>query len=306
MEKSNKNNTVIVMSATAGYSYTGFVSEGYRVFVAYKKVSTVLRVLRELCFRVPFMPKKIWYDQEILRINPKYIIIRDAIITRNYLEWLKEHFPKVQMNFLYENMIGKARHLIPEKIPDGIRIWTYDSYDSEKYNIRLKRTSCYFPYYVKEKKRVKYDILFVGRDKGRGKMLLDLKEYLEEKGLKTKFVITSNGKFAKKKKYYQSEVPYEQIATWVSESRSVLNVVMENQHGITVRDMECLFNKVKLITTNKNIKQAEFYNDNNIYILDDNNWDGLLGFIKSEYDDTKETDLNKCSAEMMIEEITKD
>lgn len=306
MEKADKENTVIIIAAMNEYFYNGIASEGYKVFLAYKKVSIALRVLREFCFCIPFMPKKIWYDQKILDINPQYIIVRDVIITKDYLEWLREHFPTAQINFSYGNMVGKARHIYPQEIPETIRAWTYDSYDSEKYNIRLKKTSYYFKCFVKEKREIKYDILFVGREKGRGEILLKLKEYLERNGLKTKFVITSDGRFAHKKKYYQSEVSYEQIATWISESRSVLNVAMENQHGITVRDMECLFNKVKLITTNKNIRQAELYNEKNMYILDDSNWSGLLVFLKSEYDDSEKVDLKKYSLEEAIKEFTED
>lgn len=306
MTKAGKENTVIIMAAMNGYFYNGFVSEGYKVFLAYKKVSIALRILREFCFRISFMPKKIWYDQKILDINPQYIIVRDAIITKAYLEWLRRHFPAAQINFSYENMVGKARHIHPRQIPETIRTWTYDSYDSEKYNIRLRKTSFYFPCFVQEKRETKYDMIFVGKDKGRGKMLLKLKEYLDGNGLRTKFLITSDGKFAHKKKYYQSEVSYDQIATWISESRSVLNVAMENQHGITVRDMECLFNKVKLVTTNQHIREAEFYNEKNMYILDDGNWSGLLVFLKTEYDDSKKVDLKKYSLEEAIKEFTED
>lgn len=302
--KANVDNTAIIMASSGGYSYDGFVSEGYKVYCAYKRIAISLRFLRELWFRIPLLPKELWFDSEILNMNPQYIIIRDAIITRDYLKWLQKRFPDAQINFLYENMVDKARHVYPDKIPKGIRIWTYDGYDSKKYGIDLKKTSCYFPVYVDEKGKKKYDLLFVGRDKGRGEMLLNLKKYLEDHGFTTKFVITADGRFSRKKKYYHKEVPYQQIARWISESRSILNVAMENQEGITVRDLECLFNKVKLITTNKYIIKAEFYNEKNVYILNENNWAGLLEFLKSEYDDTRKIDLDQYSAEKMIAEIT--
>lgn len=304
MEEVNKNNTIIIMATTSGFSYEGFVSEGYQVLPAYKKICTALRILREFCFRLPFLPKEIWYDRKVLTINPKYIIVRDAIITKDYLEWLQEHFHTAQINFWYENMVGRARHLYPHEIPNGIRVWTYEPYDSEKYHIRLKKTFSYPSCFVKEKKVAVYDVLFVGRDKGRGDMLMKLEAYLKEYGLRTKFVITSNGRFSPKKKYYQSEVSYRQITDWISESRSILNVALENQRGVTVRDMESLFHKVKLITTNKNISKVEFYKEKNVYILNDNNWNGLLEFLQYEYDDSQNIELKKYTLEEMIKETT--
>lgn len=304
MEKANKKNTVIVMAAEGGFSYDGFISEGYKVFPAYKKIGTVLRILRELCFRIPFLPKKIWYNREILTIAPQYILVRDAIITKDYLKWLQENFHTAQINFCYENMVGRARHIHPHEIPHGIRVWTYEPYDSKKYNIKLKKIASYPSGFVREKKEVLYDVLFVGRDKGRGDMLLKLEAYLNANGLRTKFVITSNGRFSHKKKYYQSEVSYKQITDWISESRSILNVALGNQQGVTVRDMESLFHRVKLITTNKNIRQADFYNEKNIYILNDSNWNGLLEFLHSEYDDSKKIDLKKYTFQEMIKEVT--
>lgn len=302
--KADKNNTAIIMAATGGYSFEGFLSEGYKVFSSYRGSNNlILRILREICFRVFFFPKSIWYNKDILDFKPQYIIIRDSIITKNYLLWLIKMLPNTQINFLYENMVGKANHLFPSQIPDKVRVWTYDEYDSSKYGIRLKKTSSYFPQYVKKSDHKIYDVLFVGKDKGRGEMLLQLEDYLKSKGLKTKFLITPDGRFSRKKKYYSKEVSYDQISKWVSESKSVINITMKNQKGMTVRDLECIFNKVKLITNNNNIINFDFYSPENVFILNDENWDELPQFILEKYDDTS-INLDDYSTKRMVEEIT--
>lgn len=304
MESSNTNNTIIIMESRKGFDHDGYESEGYKVYSAYKKTCIVTRLLREIWFRIPILPQTVWYDFSILSEQPQYIIVRDPLITREYLLWIMKKFPSAQINFLYQNMIGKARHLYPDKIPKDIRIWTYDGYDSEKYGINLKKISCYFPIYVKEAKEKKYDLLFVGRDKGRGKMLLNLKRYLETNGISTRFLITKDGKFSKKEKYHENNISYNGITELISESRAILNIVMENQHGITIRDLEAIFHKVKLITTNPHIIDADFYNADNVFILNNNNWDELVKFIRKPYVEDSSINLQKYTAKKMFSEIT--
>ena len=304
MEKANRDNTVIIMAATGGFSYDGFCSEGYQVFSAYRPVSIAGRILREICFSTPFLPKTTWYNKAILQVEPLYIIVRDAIITKAYLKWLQRQFPNAQINFMYENMVGNARHLYPNQIPNGIRVWTYDSYDSNKYGLRLKKTSAYFPHFVKTPQKKQYDLLFIGRDKGRGENLLALERKLNACEVRTKFVITADGKYAKKKPYYEKKVPYETITEWLAQSRAVLNVTMENQRGITLRDLESLFNRIKLVTTNDAIVQADFYNKNNVFVLREDNWDKLPDFLNGQYDESVKIDDDLHSVDAMIQEMT--
>ena len=299
-----KENTAIVMAEESGYSHNGYVKAGYKVFCAYNHVGIILRCVRELCFKICFLPKTVWYDKHIIDANPEFIIIKDAIITRAYLLWLQKRFPQAQINFMYENMIGKAKHIRPSDIPSNIRIWTYDKYDSEKYGIRLKHTMQYFSEYVLEKGEIEYDVLFVGRDKGRGDWLHRFDGFLQEKGFRTKFIITKDRRYSKNKTYYQKEVPYETIAKWIAHTRCIINVGMENQQGITVRDLECLFNRIKMITTNEHIKDVYFYKPNNIFVLNSDNWEAVPAFLESAYDDSVIINDSIHSVSTMIEEMT--
>lgn len=299
------DNTAVIMAAESGYAYDGYKAANYNVFCSYKYVGLFLRCIREVYFKLTFLPQTIWYDKKIVSFNPKYIIIRDAIITKKYLEWLQCVFPNSQINFMYENMVGKARHIMPEQMPKGIRVWTYDAGDSEKYKINLYRTEPYFSSYVMPKGNVKYDVLFVGRDKGRGDWLIELEKYLNEKGYKTKFIITKDTKLSKKKPYYKKEVPYSQIADWVSHAKCIINVAMPGQKGLSVRDYESVFNRVKLITTNESIKDAYFYNPRNIFILTKDNWGDIPDFLNKPYDDSVTIDMNLHSVDAMIREVTR-
>jgi hypothetical protein len=53
-----------------------------------------------------------------------------------------------------------------------------------------------------------------------------------------------------------------------SASRSVLDIEHPKQSGLTMRTFETLGNQKKLITTNVNILDYDFYNPNNIFVID--------------------------------------
>ena len=60
-----------------------------------------------------------------------------------------------------------------------------------------------------------------------------------------------------------------EIRDMVLQSRAVLDLAHEQQQGLTMRTMETLGIKRKLITNNCHLKEYEFYHENNDYI-----WDG--------------------------------
>lgn len=275
----DSNNLVFIMAGNE-YIAEKYRSEGFRVYKPYRGNSLMARILREICFFLPVLSDRIWFDKRIVFDGSlKYIVIRDALITKNYLLWVKKKFPDAQINFSYSNMVGKATHVHPEEIPDGIRIWTFDEYDSQKYGIRHLKSRSYNDARIKPRKENKYDILYVGRDKGRGEYLLSLKAKFESMGLTVKFIIVADGRFAKRKKYYDKLISYDEITELLAESRAVLNVTMPNQKGITLRDIEALFNDIKLITTNQYIVENEIFDENNVFVLQENNFDDICTFL---------------------------
>lgn len=300
----NKDNTILIMAST-GFLYEGCVAEGFKAFHPYIGTGYVARVLREICFRCVFLPKKLWYNKSILKEHPKYIVVWDPLITADFLVWLMKSFPSAQINHKYTNMIGRAKHLTPDKIPNGIRIWTYDGYDSKKYGINLYHCYIYFKTFIKPKQIPKYDVFFIGKDKGRGEYLLDLEKHMQSLGLVTKFIITADGKLSKKKDYYQKEIPYYQVVDYVTKSRAILNIVMENQKGVTLRDAESIFLNTKLITTNKHIVDVDFYNPNNVFILDEKNIGELPEFLSTDPAPVNSNLLRKHSIDGMLDDITR-
>lgn len=299
----SKKNTIFIMAST-GYARKSIEEKGLRVFSPYYGDGLPLRILREICFRLPVLPKTIWYNKKLPKAGIEYVNIFDVNITVHYLKWIKRKFSKAQCNYLYNNMVGKANNLFPDNIPNGIRIWTYDDYDSRKYKIRLSKNYWIREMTYKSKQTPEYDVFFVGSDKGRGEKLLALEKNLQEMGLKTKFIITKDGKLSKKKPYYQRPISYEKVIDYDTRSRAILNMVMENQEGVTLRDMEAAAIGIKLLTTNKNIVNKDLYNRNNVFILGIQNIEEIPEFLDREYMDVLHKIKINHTFEAMLDEIT--
>ncbi|MBN1777965.1 MAG: hypothetical protein JW811_07570 [Clostridiales bacterium] len=268
--------------AGEGLIYQGCKLTGFDIFHPYKDRNLFMRVLREV-WQILSVPRvDIFYEKNVLRHQFEHIIIFDVLITRRYLTWIKNKFPQSKIHFIYNNMVGFARHLKPDQLPPWIEVWTFDDYDSRVYGIR-KYHSYYFPSLCMEPQEKQIDVFFVGKDKGRAEYLLNLEQRLKDMGLKTKFIITPDGRFTKHKPFYSDYVPYWVICEYLSKTKAVLNVSMDNQEGMTVRDLEAIFNHIKLITTNKSIRSHPVFSNDIVFILDKDKMESLPEFLNSTY-----------------------
>lgn len=301
--KADKNNTLLI-TAGRGYYYYGVKGEGYQIVNSYKPERNLFdRIIREICFRLPFLPKIMWYNQELKRYHPEYVIVSDTIITKHFLKWISKLYPNAQLNFVYGNMVGCAAHLLPRQVPSCYKVWTYDGFDSMKYQVSLYNISPYYKCYIRPPKEKIFDVLYVGSDKGRGDRLIAFEKKLNELGLNTKFIIVKDSRISKEKSYYQKPISYTELVELISISKSVLNIALENQQGITVRDLESLFQDVKLITTNDRIKDTDIYTPNNVFILDDHNYKEIPKFLGLPLDNMDSVKPNH-TFDKYVDEIT--
>ncbi len=296
-----ENKPVIIMAPNK-YIQNGYKFYGFKVFTPYRGSSFFWRAARELWFRM-HLPEKIWYSKRPLKIGAGKIMVRDPKITEKYLIWLKSKLPDANIIFTYQNMVGKADHITPQRIPQGISVWTYDGRDARKYGINWKPAG-YFEMYCKEEAVEKdYDVVFVGKDKGRAEFLLDLEQQLQKLGLKTKFIIVKDSFFSKNKPFYSKPIPYEELVSLTMRSRAILNVIMENQEGATMRDYESIFFKVKLLTTNTHCHKFEFYHPNNTFVLGEQPIEELIEFLEKPFVPMSQDILDRCSEGKVLQKI---
>ena len=73
---------------------------------------------------------------------------------------------------------------------------------------------------------------------------------------------------AKKNEFQYDKMTRNEIVEIINESFCILDALQEGQTGLTMRAIECLGAKKKLITTNADIKNYDFYDERNVLVFD--------------------------------------
>ena len=130
--------------------------------------------------------------------------------------------------------------------------------------------------------KIVYDTFFIGYDKGRMSYLNQTKKQYEDLGLHSLFYIVDNVK-ALFNSRFKKRINYYRVIDLANSSRSITEIVMSGQEGLTLRAMESIFLKKKLITNNPVIRNKNIYNPNNIFILGEDNIKDLPSFLQEPY-----------------------
>ena len=89
---------------------------------------------------------------------------------------------------------------------------------------------------------------------------------------------------AKWSEFKHEKVASKELMEIFSDSKCILDAPQAGQVGLTIRTIECLGAKRKLVTTNSDIKNYDFYNENNILIYSEP-IDLDSPFFKNEYEE---------------------
>jgi len=75
----------------------------------------------------------------------------------------------------------------------------------------------------------------------------------------------------------------QEIANVFLQSKVVIDIEHPKQNGLTMRTIEMLGLQQKIITTNKSVRDYDFYHPNNVLIVERNNIHVPNGFMQSDY-----------------------
>ena len=156
-----------------------------------------------------------------------------------------------------------------------MHISTFEKNDAITYNLDYKHQ---FSRHIDINEKVVYDYYYIGHDKGRTSIAHNIIKELNNLGLKGLCIIPKDK---------NELISYKENIQNVMKCNILIEVLQEGQQDITLRAIEALFYKKKLITTCKAIQSYDFYSPNNILIWGEENH-RLESFIQSEYDLTNQ------------------
>lgn len=258
---------------------------GIEVAQFYKnKFSFTMRVIRRIvikfnlpwiyCLLAPWKKDISNYDVIIINVTSELVPSIVKLIRRK----------KANMRIIawYCNPVDKCVD-VDRFFGTDCEIWSFDEEDCVKYGLRYN-TQYYFNTISLENKRDKFDVFFVGGDKGRIKDLVNIQKQLSDMEITNYFHITRNGKMNEHyKEVYKEHIPYTKVLNYISESKAILDYVSENQSGLTLRPLEALFFKKKLITNDITIVDRDFYRKDNIFVIGKDDIKNLPQFLSTPY-----------------------
>ncbi|MCZ2085337.1 MAG: hypothetical protein LC112_13805 [Flavobacteriales bacterium] len=247
------------------------------------------------------------------RINSYYQKIRKETKTRNYdffllikgetipyffLEKFKKYHASAKMIYYSYDAV--------EEYPKSLKLYSYfdksftfEPKDAHRYNLHFRPLFFINDYAnLIENVPLKFDLVFIG-SAHTDRYLIGEKvtDSCNKKNLKTYFYYYAPGKiaFLLKKIFDQNlkefdinklsfkKLKHSDIAEIYAQSRSVLDINKPFQDGLTMRTFETLASGKKLLTTNTDIKNYSFFNEDNIFVLDRQQLDVDAGFFKSDF-----------------------
>lgn len=280
------------------------VDSGFMALPPYRgKNSVILRIFREIHFRLNLPFKHIWF-YPVKRYDVFFIF--ECLIIPEYIEWLHNKYPDSRYVMFYINRCTAASN--PEKFRfDYLHLWTGDVNDSKKYGINLcPNAGSYVKKWVVKKVPPVYDIFFVGKDKGRQRLgeLLKLEQEFREIGLKPYFHIVAERRYDRyRNSQYKDFMPYSECLKFLGMSRAILYLGFGSQECITIRVQESLVHKIKLVTDCSWIKKYDFYHPQNIFILGEDKFEDLPAFLNSPYREVGASILKHIYFEDLAKEI---
>lgn len=85
--------------------------------------------------------------------------------------------------------------------------------------------------------------------------------------------------------------------SWVKSSKALLDLKLKEHNGLSFRFFEALKYEKKLITDNPDVKNYDFYRQENIFIIGEDSEENLNNFIENPYQEIPAEIKNKYSFE---------
>lgn len=246
--------------------------------------------------------KQKYVDEMLYKITQNLydfvFVIRGGILSPLIMDELKLKLPNAK--FIMYQWDSNKQSQYENIIQYFDIVKTFDKKDAYNFNIE------YLPlYYSKDYENLKqhkseklYDISFFGAyHSDRLNIIRFIENFCRLNNLEFKYhlYITKMGLFRlfclgiikiSDMKYLKTyTVGIKEILDVYRHSFSVLDIELNIQDGLTMRTFEALGSGLKLITTNKNIINEPFYNEENIIILYRNDLNLNLDFFKNSFCD---------------------
>lgn len=229
-----------------------------------------------------------YYEEITSKIKDKkydYVFICQAEATPiSFLKDVRRLNPNARMALmLWDSVANKVNTL--EKLDFFDEVFSFDKKDCEQLGLTFRPLFFDKEYELiaKEKPSLLYDLFFVGTvHSDRFLILNEVRKQFEKNNLRVFYFLYIPSKIMYyQRKWFTNELkgskitdfsfvgmPSQQLTEKLKQSKAVVDIQHPKQTGLTMRTIEMLGANKKIITTNTDIQNYDFYHPNNICIVD--------------------------------------
>lgn len=259
---------------------------------------------------------------ECSKIEYDYIfLVSPEAINADTLQKIKDSQKKAKVYiYMWDSIKNKKQAL--SLLPLSDRFFTFDSTDMSS-NDKIKFLPLFYINNYEEVEHIDkplYDIVFIGTvHSDRYRLVKKIEQIAIENGLSTYLYFYSPSRllfwikkftdknffFIKAKDISFNSLSQVDILSIIKKTKSIVDIEHPSQNGLTMRTIEMLGAKRKIITTNKNIKSYDFYNTNNILVVDRDDIQIDSNFFQKNYEKIDSSIYVKYSINNWIKQIFK-
>lgn len=245
------------------------------------------------------------------------LVIRGEYTPAGAIRYLREKNPRAKMIlYMWDSM--QYNHGIENKWPLFDKVYTFDRADYLAHQDQIG----FIPLFYQEEHihmdktyEQKYDIAFIGTAHGdRPRIIKEVEQQCDLLGLKMyKFLycpgtimyyynklFNKDYRTIKKQDLAFAMMPQKQIYEIYKQSGCVLDVEIGSQTGLTMRTIDTHGLRKKMMTTNPDIVHYDFYDENNICVIDRHHVRIDEAFLKKPYHVLDEALYQKYSMESWL------
>jgi hypothetical protein len=252
--------------------------------------------------------KNIYYGNEIIKKLEENGETQDIILTlkgdfidpESILKF-KKHSKK-SIAFFNDSISRYPK--IKSVITHFDEVYSFEKGDCKKNNLKFI-TNWIYPIQICNGGKEQFQVFNISSKDRRSAILSKIARILKENKINYKIII-----FDKKNKnhdpnleYTSKQIPLTEVNENLHNAQVLLDIHRKGQIGLTFRVFESLALEKKLITTNADIKNYDFYDPQNILIIDEKNPDIPFDFFNKKYNKISKEILNKYSIETWVTQI---
>ena len=195
----------------------------------------------------------------------------------------------IMVNYQWDGM--ERFKTVFNALPYFDRFFAFDPDDIRKFEDILPATSFYFDFDLDELP-IEHEFYYLGAHRDdRSQLTIEFANFAQKMNYHINMNIVLPVRRCEIAKLYPSNVnilkpnevmDFKDNLLASRKSKVLLDFVISEHKGLSLRTFEALGHDKKLITTNKEIAKYDFYHPNNIFILD-NNFDDIPAFLNKPY-----------------------